>query len=162
MYILVLLSMQEPKDRLTKTRRPAGPSSHPPTEGDTEVRLNLALRLNCDTADSPRTFQRHRDHVDLVSLTGAAELCDLPRCHYSHQHYQHSCSLCLDFNRNLFSRNYKTKPCPPPHKSKAIPFNFADFGLYSHLVWSSVRKHQHSLFTNRKISTQFHSYLSLT
>jgi len=102
------------------TWRPVGPSPHPPNEGDTEGRLNLALRLTCDGADSRRTFHRHCDHSELAPLTAAAELCDLSRCHQRHQHYQHSCSSCLDVNSKLFSRNYKTKLCNPSHQLKAI------------------------------------------
>ena len=101
--------------RLNLALRLAGPSPHPPNDGDTEGRLNLALRLTCDAADSTRTFQCHGDHVDLVSLTGTAEVCDVSRRHHRHQNYQRSCSLFLDINRKLFSRNYRTKPCTTSH-----------------------------------------------
>jgi hypothetical protein len=58
----------------------------------------------------------------LVSLTVVAELWDSSRCQHRHQHYQHSCSFCLNISRKLFSRNYTTKFRTTSHQLKAIKF----------------------------------------
>lgn len=98
-------------------------SLHPPNEGHAEGRLKLALWLTFVAADSPRNFQCHRDHVDLVSLTGAAELCDLHTV-ITATNITDILTLCLDINRKLFSRNYDTKHCTPSHQLKAIKFRW--------------------------------------